>query len=136
MVVVLPNLLVVFPLFLFAGHPVRTVSLKSPRRCGWWYVIENTNIHNENTAAVYVGILQRFDLNSATIPIQVLKAKLPENLKRIDGIHPKKMEDLLAHILSGVFDCDVHQLGYNTRWGRGFTSVALRPTGCGAGQEA
>src|SRR5206468_10414353 len=38
--------------------------------------------------------------------------ELPKNLKRINGIHPKRMEDLLTHILAGVFDCEVHQLGY------------------------
>lgn len=81
-------------------------------RCGWWYVVENTNIDNENTAAVYAGILQRFDLGSTTVPVQVLQAELPKNLKLIDGIHPKKMEDLIGHILAGVFDCEVHQLGY------------------------
>jgi Restriction endonuclease len=81
-------------------------------QCGWWYVIENADMCNDGYAAVYAGILQRFDVSSATIPIQVLQAELPKNLQRIDGIHPKRMEDLLTHILAGIFDCEVHQLGY------------------------
>jgi hypothetical protein len=80
--------------------------------CGWWYVIENAEMDNDGYAAVYAGILQSFDLSSATVPLQVLQAELPKNIHRIDGIHPKRMEDLLGHILAGVFDCEVHQLGY------------------------
>ena len=78
--------------------------------CGWWYIVENAEQDNDGYAAVYAGILQSFDLGSATIPLQVLQAELPKNLHRIDGIHPKRMEDLVGQILAGVHNCEVHQL--------------------------
>ena len=53
-----------------------------------------------------------FEKDSNTIPLEVLEAELPRNMEQIHGIHPKKMEDLVVSILSGIYDCEVHQLGY------------------------
>jgi hypothetical protein len=80
--------------------------------CGWWYVIENADECNDGFANVYAGILHCFDLSSASIPLEVLEAELPKKVTRIDGIHPKRMEDLISRMLAGVLDCEVHQLGY------------------------
>lgn len=81
--------------------------------CGWWLIVEDADQCNNGLAVAYGGILESFNVNSADIPIEVLIAELPKQVNSIYNIDPKKMEDLVAAILSGVHDCDVHQLGYS-----------------------
>jgi len=56
--------------------------------------------------------LQAFNLDAHDIPISVLQSELPKRIENIHGIHPKKMQELVKAILSGVYHCDVRQLGY------------------------
>lgn len=80
--------------------------------CGWWLIVEDADQCNNGYAVAYGGILESFDVNSSALPLEVLIAELPKQVNSIYKIDPKKMEDLVAAILSGVHDCEVHQLGY------------------------
>lgn len=82
------------------------------KTCGWWFSIENADQCNDGYAVSYSAILQSFDIASADIPLEILKAELPKNISNIHSINTKRMEDLVADILRGVYDCEVHQLGY------------------------
>jgi restriction system protein len=82
------------------------------RRCGWWYVVQDTDQCNNGFAVVAAGVLERFDIGSSSIPLEVLHTELSRNLHRITSIHPRMMEDLVGSILAGVYDCEVHQVGY------------------------
>ncbi len=81
--------------------------------CGWWFAIQNADQCNDGYTVVAAGILETFDLSSATIPLEVLQSELSRHIGHIHGVHPKRMEDLVASILRGVHDCQVHQLGYS-----------------------
>lgn len=80
--------------------------------CGWWYAIENADQCNDGYAVSYAAILQTFDSTSPSLPLEILKSELPKNIHRIHSINPRKMQDLIADILRGAYNCDVHQLGY------------------------
>lgn len=81
--------------------------------CGWWYAVQDADVGNNGSAVAAAGVLERFDLSSATVPLEVLQSELAQRTHRISGIHPKRMEDLVGSILSGVYDCEVYQLGYS-----------------------
>lgn len=83
------------------------------QNCGWWYAIQNADLCNDGFTVVAGGVLERFDLSSARVPVEVLKSELAGHIERIGGIHPRKMEDLVASALKGVLDCEVRQLGYS-----------------------
>ena len=82
-------------------------------QCGWWYAIQDDDQCNNGAAVVAGGILERFDLTSASVPLEVLHYELANRAERISKIHPNRMEDLVGSILAGVYDCEVHQLGYS-----------------------
>jgi len=81
--------------------------------CGWWFAVQDADMCNDGHAVTAVGVLERFDLSEATVPIQVLRSELNQRASRIGNIHPRKMEELVASILAGVYDCEVHQLGFS-----------------------
>jgi restriction endonuclease Mrr len=81
--------------------------------CGWWYAIERADgWANSGDPLAYHGILRSFDLRSSSIPMEVLRSELPRQLDKIGYLHPNRMEDLVAEVLRGAFDCEVRSLGY------------------------
>lgn len=82
------------------------------RTCGWWFVVEDADVGNNGFAYAYAGILEQFDVKSSNVPLEVLRSELPRRVDAIHDLNPRRMEDLVASILSGVYDCEVHQLGY------------------------
>jgi hypothetical protein len=80
--------------------------------CGWWFAVQDADLCNDGFAVTAAGVLERFDLSAATVPLQVLRSELSLRASGISTVHPRKMEDLVSSILAGVYDCEVHQLGY------------------------
>ena len=81
--------------------------------CGWWLAVEDADIGNNGYANGVCGILESFDVSSASIPLEVLSEELPRQLHRIHDVHPRKMQDLVGSVLSGVYACEVHQVGFS-----------------------
>ena len=81
--------------------------------CGWWFAVQDADMCNDGFAVTAVGVLERFDLSEASVPIEVLRSELNQRASRIGNVHPRKMEELVASILAGVYDCEVHQLGFS-----------------------
>lgn len=81
--------------------------------CGWWCTGERTDVGNsEVRISTVFGILHEFDLTSASTPVEVLNAEISQWIHRLDSAHPNRMEDFIQGCLSGVFDCEVSQIGY------------------------
>lgn len=81
--------------------------------CGWWFTLEDTNVHNEGTMACYSGIIERFSWEAKDIPLEILKAELPKHAEKYHSINPYRLEDLVGDILGSSFNCEVHHLGYS-----------------------
>jgi hypothetical protein len=81
--------------------------------CGWWYVIVNNDGCNDGHAAIFTGILERFLASSKDLPLTILADELKKSPHLFSEINPYKLEDLVASILSGIYDCEVVQLGYS-----------------------
>lgn len=88
-------------------------SLHACESCGWWYLLEEADLCNDGYANAYSGILQAFDVSASAIPVEVLLTELPKRIEAFHDVNPKRMEDLVAAVLAGVYDCEVQQLGYS-----------------------
>jgi len=76
--------------------------------CGWWWAITY-----ESSSTIFVGALQRFAAESADVPVEVLRTEISKHPHLVHDVDPKRMEDLVASILRGVYDCEVEHLGYS-----------------------
>jgi hypothetical protein len=83
------------------------------KSCGWWLAVEDADQGNNGYANAVCGILESFDASSASIPITVLSEELPRQLARIHDVHPRRMQELIGSVLSGVYSCEVHQVGFS-----------------------
>jgi hypothetical protein len=81
--------------------------------CGWWMAVEDADQCNDGNANGVCGILESFDPGSASVPLQVLAEELPRQLERIHDVHPRRMQELIGSVLSGVYACEVHQVGFS-----------------------
>jgi len=81
--------------------------------CGWWMAVEDADQGNNGYANAVCGILESFDLSSASVPLTVLNEELPRQLHRIHDIHPRRMQELVGAVLSDVYACEVHQVGFS-----------------------
>jgi hypothetical protein len=81
--------------------------------CGWWLAVEDADQCNNGYANGVCGILESFDPRSASVPLEVLSEELPRQLDRIHDVHPRRMQELIGAVLSGVYACEVHQVGFS-----------------------
>lgn len=97
-----------------AWHKINNVFSCS---CGWWehtfygYLEAEHEGFKDWAFEVDSAILRQFDIDSNKVPIQSLRQYLGSKSEEIYHIHHKKMEELVASILSEHFNCEAHVVG-------------------------
>jgi restriction system protein len=97
-----------------AWHNINSVFSCS---CGWWehtfygYLEGEREGFKDWAFEVDSAILRQFNIDSNKIPIQSLRQYLAGKLEDIYHIHHKKMEELVASVLSEHYACEAHVVG-------------------------
>lgn len=87
--------------------------------CKWWKLKEHFEdsldlIDEEQaicTDTKYYGIAKKYHIDDKKIPIDVLISELKNKSEYLYDINPYKLEELMQHILRGVYDCEVRHVG-------------------------
>ncbi len=97
-----------------AWHKINSVFSCS---CGWWEHTLYGYLEGEHQGfkdwafEVDSAILRRFNIDSNKMPIQSLRKYLASKSEHIYHIHHKKMEELVASVLSEHYACEAHVVG-------------------------
>lgn len=84
--------------------------------CGFWHIQEIGNFQDRMYEKVYISILKEFSISDIEAPLNKIEnylSKRPEDIYLID---PKKLEELVGHMLKEYLDCEV-QLTKSSRDG-------------------
>lgn len=85
--------------------------------CGWWehsYTFQSDDIGDGLRATsleLTQAVLKRYDLDSKSIPIEILNNYITQHPDKIYGINDKKMEELVASVFKEFTDCEIHLVG-------------------------
>jgi len=84
--------------------------------CGWWELKESERILDENHQNTFNhklkhGVLRKYDFNDTKLPLNTLREELLKKPDIVYSIHHKKMEQLVASVLSDFYSCEAHVVG-------------------------
>jgi len=74
--------------------------------CHWFYTSETTSATFES-----IGFLRAFDLSDTQMPVIAIAAELLQSWERIHELNPRRMEEFVACLLRGSFDCETRWVG-------------------------
>lgn len=83
--------------------------------CGWWEVLESDGSvffgddRFEHTLSS--AVLKKFGRSSLGEPLHALRSEVLARTDLLYSIEPKKMEQFVASIMEGLYDCDVRVCG-------------------------
>ena len=86
-------------------------------QCGWWehsYTFSSDDIEEglrATSTELTQAILRSYDIDSKTVPIEVLNRFIAQNPEKIYGINDKKMEKLVASVFKDFMDCEIKLVG-------------------------
>lgn len=85
--------------------------------CGWWehsYTFQSDDIDEgirATTLELTQAVLKKYELDSKSVPIEILNQYIVQHPDKIYGINDKKMEELVASVFKDFVDCDITVVG-------------------------
>jgi len=86
-------------------------------KCGWWGIGEygttkNINfLHSDSRNKIIAGILKSYEIDSNKIPVNTLNEVLAKDNSNLFKIHPTKLEEIVQHVFSSYYNCEVIHCG-------------------------
>jgi restriction system protein len=87
------------------------------RLCGWWYADyhilapKSASSFERSYQVCQYAVLKQFTVGNLDIPLGTLRAHIANDPSCLHGVHPRKLEELVADIFSDFLDCDVAHVG-------------------------
>jgi restriction system protein len=82
--------------------------------CGFWTVYKYTACDSATIAYMeefFEAYLRNFEVSSAQIPVETLRAYLKKNEARFHEVNPTKFEELVGSVFRDVLQCEARHVG-------------------------
>lgn len=93
-----------------------TTMLARCNRCDWWFLFnKHCNVQRRKCGLIreslYEGIVRRYDLTSASIPLNALRKHLERHPDHVFVVNPTAFEQLIGAVYRDFYDCEVRHIG-------------------------